>query len=54
MQPATKSETIPELIEGYEMQSNFSGTGIVNVGHYSWMHEADLDKVVLVRKKDDQ
>lgn len=24
----------PELIEGYQYQSNFTGTGIVNIGHY--------------------
>ena len=40
----------PELIEGYEMQSNCSGTGIVDVGHYSWMNEADLSEITLVRK----
>ena len=39
----------PELIEGYEMQSNCSGTGIVDVGN-SWMNEADLDKVEVTRK----
>lgn len=27
------------LIEGYEMQSNSTGTGIVNVGHYAWFCE---------------
>lgn len=27
------------LIEGYEMQSNSTGTGIVNVGHYAWYRE---------------
>lgn len=42
----------PELIEGYEMQSNISGTGIVDVGHYSWMREADLSEITLVRKTD--
>lgn len=25
------------LLEGYEYQSNSSGTGIVDVGHYAWM-----------------
>jgi len=40
----------PELIEGYEMQDNCSGTGIVNVGHYSWMNEADLSQVDVSRK----
>jgi hypothetical protein len=42
----------PELIEGYEMQSNCSGTGIVDVGHYAWMNEADLAKVEVSRKGD--
>lgn len=41
----------PELIEGYENQDNSSGTGIVDVGHYAWMHEADLDEVVITRKE---
>jgi hypothetical protein len=40
----------PGLIEGYEYQSNSSGTGIVDVGHYAWMNEADLSKVVVTRK----
>jgi hypothetical protein len=40
----------PEVIEGYECQSNASGTGIVDVGHYAWMNEADLSKVEIVRK----
>lgn len=26
-----------ELLEGYRMQSNSSGTGIVDMGHYEWM-----------------
>lgn len=26
-----------ELLEGYEYQSNSSGTGIVDVGHYEWL-----------------
>jgi hypothetical protein len=29
----------PELIEGYQYQSNCSGTGIVSVGHYEWLQE---------------
>jgi hypothetical protein len=41
----------PELIEGYEYQSNATGTGIVDVGHYSWMNEADLDLCVITRKE---
>jgi hypothetical protein len=32
----------PGLAEGYEYQSNFTGTGIVDVGHYSWLREAEL------------
>ncbi len=35
----------PDIIEGYEHQSNASGTGIVSMGHYSWMNAADLDLV---------
>jgi hypothetical protein len=42
----------PELIEGYEMQSNFSGTGIVYVGDHSWVHEACLDLVEISRKEE--
>ncbi len=41
----------PELIEGYENQDNASGTGIVDVGHYSWMNEADLDDVEIIRRE---
>lgn len=41
----------PELIEGYENQSNASGTGIVDVGHYAWMREADLDDVTIEAKE---
>lgn len=40
-----------ELIEGYEYQSNFTGTGIVNVGHYQWMREitpAELDRLEII------
>jgi hypothetical protein len=40
----------PELIEGYEMQSNCSGTGIVSMGHYAWMNEIDPSEIVIVRK----
>ena len=29
----------PDLIEGYRYQSNSTGTGIVNVGHYEWFEE---------------
>ncbi len=41
----------PALIEGYEFQSNFSGTGIVDVGHYMQCYEADLEKVLVLRKE---
>lgn len=40
----------PELIEGYEMQSNCSGTGIVSIGHYAWMNEIDPGEIVVTRK----
>jgi hypothetical protein len=29
----------PELVEGYEFQSNATGTGIVDVGHYAWLRQ---------------
>ena len=29
----------PDLLEGYQYQSNATGTGIVNVGHYEWIEE---------------
>ena len=38
---AKNCENFPELIEGYEYQSNMSGTGIVDVGHYAWLREAE-------------
>lgn len=47
-----KSREDWELVEGYEYQSNFKGTGIVNVGHYAWMNEADLDEIEIVRKEE--
>ncbi len=31
----------PDLSEGYQYQSNSSGTGIVNVGYYEWYREAE-------------
>ena len=46
----------PELVEGYEMQSNSSGTGIVNVDHYAWLREMareDFDKLRLVIRDDE-
>lgn len=42
-------DNYPELIEGYEMQSNSSGTGIVSMGHYAWMNEIDPSDIVIVR-----
>jgi|HubBroStandDraft_2_1064218.scaffolds.fasta_scaffold82564_3 hypothetical protein len=44
----------PDLIEGYEYQSNASGTGIVNVGQYAWMNEADLSEVDVTRKEENK
>ena len=38
--PLLSDDTL-NLIEGYEYQSNATGTGIVNVGHYAWMNEID-------------
>lgn len=35
----------PDLLEGYEYQSNSSGTGIVNVGHYAWLRELTHDDI---------
>ncbi len=35
----------PDLIEGYENQDNSSGTGVVSMGHYAHMSEADLDLI---------
>jgi hypothetical protein len=44
----------PELIEGYEYQDNASGTGIVDVGHYSWMNEIDPADVSFRLKTDEE
>jgi hypothetical protein len=33
----------PELVEGYEHQANATGTGIVNLGHYTWLREFGPD-----------
>ena len=41
----------PDLIEGYEYQSNSSGTGIVDIGHYFWQREADLSQITIQRKE---
>jgi hypothetical protein len=37
----------PELIEGYRVDS--SGE-VKSLGHYEWMHEADLEEIEIVRK----
>ena len=34
----TVPEDFPALIEGFEYQPNFSGTGVVNVSEYLWIH----------------
>lgn len=33
----------PDLVEGYQQQSNSTGTGVVSLGHYVGFHKADLD-----------
>lgn len=46
----------PELVEGYEYQSNATGTGIVNVSDYAWLREwsrDDLDTLRLVIRSED-
>lgn len=44
------SDNPPDLIEGYEYQSNTTGTGIVNVGDYVWGGEADLSRITIAPK----
>lgn len=39
-----------ELVEGFEFQNNGSGTGIVDVGLYATMGEADLSQIVIARR----
>jgi hypothetical protein len=39
-----------DLIEGYQYQSNSSGTGIVNTGHYEWLREADADEIAAFKQ----
>jgi len=34
-----------ELVEGYEFQANFTGTGIVNVGHYIGIRKMRVDEL---------
>jgi hypothetical protein len=47
-----KRKDYPELIEGYQYQSNSSGTGIVSVPDYAWLREADADLslITIVRR----
>lgn len=52
VEQAKTSGNYPDLVEGYEMQSNCTGTGIVSLGHYAWMHEAELDELEIVRKEE--
>ena len=40
----TVPDDYPKLIEGYELQPNSSGTGIVDVGHYTYMIELKVCK----------
>lgn len=37
----------PELIEGYREDSS---SQVKSLGHYEWMHEADLEEIEIVRK----
>ena len=38
---AAAPDSCVDLVEGYCYQSNFTGTGIVNEGHYAWLQEID-------------
>ena len=38
---AADPDNFVELAEGYCYQSNFTGTGIVDEGHYAWLREID-------------
>ncbi len=42
---ALPNDACPELAEGYRYQSNFTGTGIVDGGHYETMSEIDSEDV---------
>ena len=35
----------PDLLEGYQYQSNATGTGIVEVGHYEWCEELTPESI---------
>lgn len=54
---AEETGDYPELVDGYYMQSNCSGTGIVDIGHYAWLREMthdDADGIrLVVRHQDD-
>jgi hypothetical protein len=39
-----------DLIEGYQYQSNSTGTGIVDEGHYCWLREANADEIVAFKQ----
>ena len=39
-----------ELDESYQYQSNSTGSGIVNVGHYEWMREIPVGSIKVSRK----
>jgi hypothetical protein len=39
-----------DLIEGYQYQSNFTGTGIVNVGHYVWIRVANDEEIAAFKQ----
>lgn len=41
----------PELVEGYEHQSNATGTGVVATGYYAWMREVS-DELEVTRKNE--
>ena len=40
---AAAPDSCVDLAEGYCYQSNFTGTGIVNEGHYAWLWEVDAE-----------
>jgi hypothetical protein len=39
-----------DLIEGYQYQSNSTGTGIVNVGHYEWIRVANDEEIAAFKQ----
>jgi len=47
MGKAREDDNPIELIEGYEYQANCTGTGIVNVDHYTWISEATIESLNL-------